>query len=161
MKIKRDTEGTFEADMTPMIDMVFQLVAFFMIVTNFEQQQADERVKLPADPLAAERKEVRKEDLVLNIGYIRDKDGNKINDTALVFLPGENMSVIQYGQERLPIEAAVQKAKGGEELLHDTTVSIRADSDVPGGLIQELIKYAQEAGFLKFALKAKAGDEGS
>lgn len=52
MRIKRAASSVVEADMTPMIDMTFQLIAFFMIVTNFEQTQADERVKLPADQLA-------------------------------------------------------------------------------------------------------------
>ena len=39
-------------DMTPMIDVVFQLITFFMLVINFEQTEADERVKLPRDALA-------------------------------------------------------------------------------------------------------------
>ena len=158
MKIKRSGENVFEADMTPMIDMVFQLVAFFMIVTNFEQQQADERVQLPSDPLAAERPEAVKEDLVINIGFLRNPDGSKRDETAYVFVPGEEIPVMRYGQEKLPIERAVQISKGGEELLQKTTISIRADSDVPTGLIQELIKFSQENGFTKFALKAKQGD---
>ena len=52
MKIStKHTEET-NVDMTPMIDIVFQLIAFFMVITNFEQTQADERVKLPRDALA-------------------------------------------------------------------------------------------------------------
>ena len=52
--------------MTPMIDIVFQLIAFFMIVTNFEQTQADERVKLPADELARPPIAPREQELVIN-----------------------------------------------------------------------------------------------
>jgi len=36
----------------------------------------------------------------------------------------------------------------------EVTVTIRADAEVPTGLVQEIIKLAQEAGFEKFALKA-------
>ena len=49
MRIKSSKPSLVDPDMTPMIDIVFQLIAFFMIVTNFEQTQADERVKLPED----------------------------------------------------------------------------------------------------------------
>ena len=51
-KKEREPAKEFEVDMTPMIDVVFQLLAFFMVITNFEQTQADERVKLPRDQLA-------------------------------------------------------------------------------------------------------------
>lgn len=36
------------------------------------------------------------------------------------------------------------------------TVIIRADADTPAGLVQELIKLAQDHGFEKFSLKARA-----
>ena len=52
MKINKVEPAVPEVDMTPMIDIVFQLIAFFMVITNFEQTQADERVKLPEDQLA-------------------------------------------------------------------------------------------------------------
>lgn len=32
-----------EIDMTPMIDIVFQLRTFFMVITNFDQNQADKK----------------------------------------------------------------------------------------------------------------------
>ena len=35
MKIKSTGSGPPDVDMTPMIDIVFQLIAFFMVITNF------------------------------------------------------------------------------------------------------------------------------
>lgn len=160
MRIKRGGANIAEADMTPMIDMVFQLVAFFMIVTNFEQQQADERVKLPADPLAQAREEVRKNELVVNVGFLRDDEGRFVDDTPYIMLPGDaRVGVMTYGQQYLPQEAAIARARGGDEEVRNTTISIRADSEVPTGMVQELIKFGQESGFSKFALKAMAGEE--
>ena len=52
MKIAKVDPAQAEVDMTPMIDIVFQLIAFFMVITNFENVRADERVKLPKDQLA-------------------------------------------------------------------------------------------------------------
>ena len=46
------TSKPSEGDMTPMIDMTFQLIAFFMIAMNFSQAEQDERVMLPASVLA-------------------------------------------------------------------------------------------------------------
>ena len=38
--------------MTPMIDMAFQLIAFFMFAISFSQNEQDERVLLPDSVLA-------------------------------------------------------------------------------------------------------------
>src|SRR3970040_3129983 len=43
---------TAEMDMTPMIDVTFQLIAFFMFVLNFSEVDQDQRVNLPASELA-------------------------------------------------------------------------------------------------------------
>lgn len=52
MKFKPANVSVPEIDMTPMIDIVFQLITFFMVITNFDQNEADERVTLPRDQLA-------------------------------------------------------------------------------------------------------------
>ena len=159
MRIKRAGGNVADADMTPMIDMVFQLVAFFMIVTNFDQQQADERVKLPIDPLAAPREDLRKYEVTVNIGFVRDATGQIISEPLVMGSPVGDIPVLQYGQTQLKQEAAIAKAQGGEERVRETSIAIRADSEVPTGMVQELIKLSQEAGFGKFSLKAMAGDD--
>jgi biopolymer transport protein ExbD len=72
MKIKSKKPAVADVDMTPMIDIVFQLIAFFMVITNFEQIQADERVKLPSDSLAKPPEVKAADELVLNIGFERN-----------------------------------------------------------------------------------------
>ena len=42
-------------DMTPMIDVTFQLIAFFMFVLNFSEVDQDQRVNLPSSELASRR----------------------------------------------------------------------------------------------------------
>lgn len=159
MRIKHSKAAMAEADMTPMIDMTFQLIAFFMIVTNFEQTQADERVKLPADQLARPPVAPREHEIVLNVGYRRhEKTGVKLDETPYIFYGDENIRVLDY-RPRLAREFEIASRQRGEEAARDTTVTIRADGDVPAGLIQELIKMGQEVGFTKFSLKAKAGED--
>ncbi len=151
MRIESEKPAVAEVDMTPMIDIVFQLIAFFMVITNFEQTEADERVKLPVDSLARPPKVKAAHELYINIGFERDKTGNKLLSNPFVFLPGEKFRVIDYGR-KLQQEKRLYRARGIDP--KEVTIIIRSDAEVPTGLVQELIKLAQDAKFEKFALKA-------
>ena len=48
MKVKSKKPDLAEGDLTPMIDMTFQLIAFFMVLINFSQTESNERVVLPS-----------------------------------------------------------------------------------------------------------------
>src|SRR5437879_10145264 len=52
MKIKAKGPEFIEIDYTPMIDMTFQLIAFFMILINFSDAETDDRVQLPSSAIA-------------------------------------------------------------------------------------------------------------
>ena len=143
---------TPEVDMTPMIDCVFQLITFFMLVINFESTQADERVKLPESEIAKPPKVKREDEVTINIGFIRNEDGSKKVKDPLVFLPGQDVSV----REMPPV---IKKDLQLYKLQHPgegikTTVKLRSDSDVPIGVVQDLIKMYQQEGYEKFALQA-------
>lgn len=156
MRFKKSEPNVAEADMTPMIDIVFQLVAFFMIVTNFEQTRADERVVLPADDLARPAETVRDE-LIVNIGFLRDKQGEKIDETAYVFVPGEDPVPLAGYKASLEQEARVATQYEGKQ-LQDITIAVRADQTAPAGLVQDLIKMARDVGFSSFSLRAVVGE---
>lgn len=154
MKFKKPENSTITPDMTPMIDMTFQLITFFMVVISFEQTQADERIKLPADQLAIPPEVARENEIVLNIGFPRDPQGNEIGEPGVTY--GDSyIPVLGYGPNLQQERAKYIALHGSEDSLADVTVVIRADSEVPTGLIQELMKMAQEAGFSKFSFKAK------
>jgi biopolymer transport protein ExbD len=142
-----------EVDMTPMIDIVFQLIAFFMVITNFEQNEADERVTLPKDQLAKPPEVKRENAFVLNFGFEKDKDGNTKDPTPYIFFGDERFTVDNL-RDRLRQESAFYKAI--ETDLADVTVEIRADAGVKSGMVQELIQMCQEDDiqFQRFALKA-------
>lgn len=158
MKIKKHQPAENEVDMTPMIDIVFQLIAFFMVITNFEQTQADERVKLPRDRLAKPPDAKRENEIVLNVGFERDLTGKKTDPTPYVFFIGERFTIdAKSVGPRLQVEQSYYKRL--DVAIKDVTVIIRADSEVPTGLVQELIRMCQDSEklkleFEKFALKA-------
>ncbi len=153
MKIKSSKPDVPEIDMTPMIDIVFQLIAFFMVITNFEQTQADERVKLPRNSLAKPTEQAREHMLTLNIGYKRDKNGAKTDDRPFVFyVAGAKL----LEEMKKPLRTESQFYETTKVPLEEVTVLIRADSEVEIGLVQELIAMCQdpEVRFVRFALAA-------
>lgn len=147
-----------DVDMTSMIDIVFQLIAFFMVITNFEQTQADERVKLPRDALAKPPEVKVEHSLVLNIGYFRDMKGDRTDPEPYLFnFGGEDQIRPLEANAPLVREARLYAQKGTEPT--EVTIKIRADSEVPTGIVQEVIKICQDAGFEKFAMSAMSGPE--
>lgn len=158
MKVRKIEMGFSEPDMTPMIDIVFQLLTFFMIAINFENTKADERVKLPRDMLAKPPEVKPEHELVLNFGYERDREGNKKSPIPTVFYNERYVEVAQLTPD-LEQEKRVMEALHGKDVIDKVTVLIRADSEVPTGLVQQLIKKCQDNGFAKFSLRATAEEK--
>ena len=160
MKIRSSGSNVPEVNMTPMIDIVFQLIAFFMVITNFEQNQADERVILPRDQLARPPEVKRENSFTLNLGFVRDNDTGEITDPEPYLFFGPDQVKVRDSMPRLRQEAQFYEALDVD--LADVTVEIRSDGDVSTGLVQELIQQCQEVrasrqsteGFQRFALRA-------
>lgn len=153
MKFKPANVTPVDLDMTPMIDIVFQLITFFMVINKFDQDEADERVGLPRDTLARPPAVQRKNAFVLNYGFNKDSKGNRLGDEPYLFIGDEQLTLEQV-RPRLRQESQFYRTIGTK--LEDVTVEIRADASVKAGLIQELIQMCQETGieFQRFALKA-------
>jgi len=147
MRIKTNKMEMEEVNMTPMIDIVFQLIAFFMVVINFAQTQADERVTLPKVDLALPPEVTRKSERVFNIGFDKSKTG-KIQSGPWVFHDGKKLTVA----EMAPYLNREARSLKRDEKLTNTTVVIRSDERVPHGVVQDFISLAQEYEFEKFAL---------
>jgi biopolymer transport protein ExbD len=140
MRIKSVDSETLEADYTPMIDMTFQLIAFFMIAINFNETDQDERIRLPASELAKPATALE------NPIYINlTRGGDAIFGGQLVPLNALRPLLLQEG---------IQLEKN-DKTPADATIIIRGHADAPTGKIQELIQICQEARFDKFALRAK------
>jgi len=153
MKFKPADVSAAELDMTPMIDIVFQLITFFMVINKFDQDEADERVGLPRDTLARPPAVQRKNAFVLNFGFTKNQKGERLSEDPFLFIGDEQLTLDQL-RPRLRQESQFYRTIGTS--LEDVTVEIRADASVKAGLVQELIQMCQETGieFQRFALKA-------
>lgn len=130
-----------EGDMTPMIDMTFQLIAFFMVLINFTEADQNERIHLPSSELAKPAEMPFESPITLQL----------TKQNTVLFI-GEEVPLAKM-LSLLRLEKSVLTAKGGDAAK--ATVIIRADAGAETGVVQELIKICQEAGFEKFALRAK------
>jgi biopolymer transport protein ExbD len=142
------SEVKAEPNLTPILDMVFQLITFFMLVINFKSAELDLTLKLPvvgsAQPVESQGQTKL---LILNI----DDAGNlKIYGT-----PKPDIERYIRGEAADRMKAAGLKQEdieAGEELK--TTIVIRADRATPFGKLNKVIKACQDNGFRQFALKA-------
>jgi biopolymer transport protein ExbD len=151
-----------DIDMTPMIDIVFQLITFFMVVINFDAADTDERVKMAISDLARPPKVKPETELVLQMGY----EGRRVVDGQLravgapvLFYDGANIPIASADREfrpKLERELQFDKFKGNVDANGHSkrTVIIRADAEVPTGSVQEVIRLCQKSGYEKFSLKA-------
>jgi biopolymer transport protein ExbD len=138
---------TVEPNMTPILDMVFQLITFFMLVVNFKGAALDLTLQLPvlgsARPLDTKGSE---ELLYLNI----DSEGK-------LKLYGVVKDLQTYVAEEAAETIRQQKVanrdfKDGDEL--PTRVVIRADKSTPFELLNEVLTTCQKFGYRKFSLNA-------
>jgi biopolymer transport protein ExbD len=140
-----------EPNLTPLLDVVFQLITFFMLCINFTRDNNDQRIRLPvagsARPLDGAR--ASEDRIVLNI----DRDGRLLFNGQAYDTDGAIRQIdIQAQIVRLSAKVSGLKldASGGLP----TTVVIRADRDTPFAQFYRLITACQDKGFRKFELKA-------
>jgi biopolymer transport protein ExbD len=149
------TELKAEPNLTPLLDVVFQLITFFMLMVNFSSDNYDRRITLPvagsARPVEDDR-QVAEDRLVLNI----DKDGHLLMGGDVQPLHKAIQSIAHQAKLiKLNLEAAGKKLDATGSL--PTTIVLRADRDTSFSSLHGLIKACQSHGFRKFALKAMNG----
>jgi biopolymer transport protein ExbD len=141
-----------EPNLTPLLDIVFQLITFFMLVINFSNDNYDQRVRLPVAGTARPL-----------------EDADKISEDRLVFNVDRRGHLIWNGEE-MPTHKAIAEIKHQAQIVQlnlkaaghkfdpgkglPTTIVLRADKDTPFTMIYSLIQACQQNGFFKFALKA-------
>ena len=140
MRFRRKRTGILEGDLTPMIDMTFQLIAFFMLIINFSEVEKSEDINLPLSELAKPPEEPPPFKITLNLR----EDGSVTHYDDVI----ANVDLIR---QRLRSEIRTASQKGIP--LSDIHVIIRADKDVETGLVQKLMNKCKEEQLENFSLR--------
>jgi biopolymer transport protein ExbD len=144
--VKPHKTVTAEMDMTPMIDVTFQLIAFFMFVLNFSEVDQDQRINLPSSELAKPADVPYEQPLTI-----------QMTGASTVLFGGDELTLGGL-QAALMREAQIIRAHPDKK-TSDVTVVIRADRQAKTGKVQEVIQMAQKAEFDNFALRGKYSDK--
>jgi biopolymer transport protein ExbD len=132
MIIRRRPEEQAKIQMTPMIDMTFLLLVFFMVTSKITKEQKKLEIKLPIAATAKMPDDLSGRDII-NIGA----DGQLYTGDTAVDLP----QLRRYLRQRL-IDYPPLK------------VLVRADAQTPAKQIKEVMRAAAEAGAIEVIFSA-------
>ena len=139
---KKNDSELLEADLTPMIDVTFLLIAFFMLIINFSEVDRAEQILLPAHQLARPPETRPDYQVILNL----------IPDGSVIFA-GQNVEKIDFLTGLLNREISAAQLEGVAPAK--IAVIIRSHQDTPTGLVQELITKCQALELEDFSLRVK------
>ncbi len=132
MKFKNKREGIrSNVDMTPMIDIVFQLILFFLVSTTF--------ATLPGIKLNLPQSHTAESTSLMGITITADSNG------ALYFNDKE-VSMTGLGEELLTFDNGTTKKE-------EFPVSLEADSEVTNGTIVKIFDVIRESGYCVINLR--------
>ena len=129
-RIKRRSGGDLILEMTPLIDVVFLLLIFFMLATTFDERSAF-KIDLPKSTVA-KTKETLKE-----VQVLVDKDKN-------IYLSYTENNISQ--QEKLELSNFVSVVSAKLNNSQSKDVMISADKTIDYGFIVEIMSLLKESG---------------
>ena len=131
MNLQHDGDDEPEVNLTPLIDVVFLLLIFFMVSTTFEHQS---RIQIELPEATAEPTETEEESLEIMI----DSQGR--------YFIGEQQVV---NTELKTLKAAIAKSVGDREGI---TVIIRADANTPHQSVIRALDATSQLGLVHISL---------
>lgn len=131
MKFKRQKAAAVDVNLTPLIDMVFLLLIFFMVSTTFTKESRL-GLELPESSAAAADNESRQIEIVISA------NGNfRVNDRELV------------NNQLDTLKRALQESAGGDSSL---PLIITADATTEHQLVVRAMDAAGQLGFVHLSL---------
>ena len=145
----RTTSAQLNPNLTPMLDVVLQLITFFMMLVHFgtRLEGATKAVRLPVAPAALPGSDLAFDRLsvVLDAQGRLQADGQWLGEEAAAAWWAKQAKARKAGLETLKNQAAA-----ADEL--PTVVIVRADRSASYGAVRRTLATAQEQGFAHFSL---------
>lgn len=138
-----------EPNLTPLLDVVLQLLMFFMMCINFVTEQVNEDIRLPVAQSARPMEKGLVDVLFLNI------DG-----LGQLIVPGRERPLRTQGEINFYLRQQYTDARrladvrggGGSEV--PTTVIIRAHRDANFNAVYQVLRTCKDLGYRKLQLRA-------
>ena len=132
MKLKTKRERIrSNVDMTPMIDIVFQLILFFLVSTTF--------ATLPGIKLNLPQSHTAESTSLMGITITAASDGS-------LYFNDKEVSMAGLGEELLIFDTGTSKKE-------EFPVSLEADSEVTNGTIVKIFDVIRESGYCVINLR--------
>ncbi len=131
MKFKRQQREELELNLTPLIDVVFLLLIFFMVSTTFQKESA---ISLQLPRAAEQSNEVKTESIEV---VINAAGRFYVNDQELVKSDAESL------------QTALHKLIDGNR---DIPLTIRADAQTPHQAVVTAMDAAGQLGMLRMSI---------
>jgi biopolymer transport protein ExbD len=135
-------DDSVEPDLTAMLDLVMQLLMYFIMCANFIDQENTAEVLLPVAQMA---KPISRDDadvLFVNV----DQDGK-------VLILGEAPKDLDATRLWLDNRALEAKTKSGDNSIR-TAIVVRAHRDASYDSVYRLMQACKDKGFKRFKLRA-------
>ena len=133
-----------EPNLTPLLDLVLQLVMFFMLVANFVMDELSDKIKLP---VASQAKPLTAKDQ--NILYLN------VNREGKVIVLHKDPLISPAEIKTFMDNTAKLHALGPDKARETVTVIVRADRDTRFRDIFKTMSAIKQSGFRKVQLRAE------
>ena len=139
-----------EPNLTPILDMVFQLITFFMLVINFKTNQIDMQMDLPV--VGTAKPVDTKGQLALLMININNKGEYTVYNKPYKDAMMETYIANQAAADRLGERRKNRDFSDEDDL--STIVVIRADKNTPFDKLSKVLKMCQDNHYRNFAFRA-------
>jgi len=140
---KHRGKGKIELQMTPMIDIVFNLVIFFILMPSFEAKEGYLPTNLPSDTGVQKRDRKNLNKLRIDLFHVEPYDSNK--DRARIVLNGEKIA--DYAELRRRLKETRRSLQGQGKDIAKVPVVISPDQVVWQKHVVAAFDSAIDAGF--------------
>ncbi|MFO0930361.1 MAG: biopolymer transporter ExbD [Gemmataceae bacterium] len=156
-------DDNVDPDLTPLLDLVLQMLMFFIINVNFVSEQVSPEIKLPdsesarpvskADPAAIFLNQKLMTREFRNTLSPRDAERLRNADSVVLIPSVPPMSLLEAKAWLKDKYENLQKLAGGGEVK--TIIHFRPDGDLEYSQLLTLMNYCKVAGFNKLKVRAR------
>jgi len=155
-------DESVEPDLTALLDLVMQMLMFFIINVNFVSEQVSPDIKLPTAESARPVDKADPAALFLNQKMLTEEFRNKLTPeerqrfkqvSSVVLIPGLPPKSLSETRTWLKDKAELLMKLSPDGKLN-TVIHFRPDGDLELNDLFQLMKYCETAGFTRLKVRA-------